>query len=147
MRVTFQLNGREVELDADPFAPLDGVLRDALGLVNVRSGCGSGDCGVCTVSMNGRAVVSCLTPLLDVDGAEVWTSEGLEHHPSPRASGLMKARAQVERAACGHCLPALCMTVLTEGTEIQSLVDVLCRCSAGHDLLDELARQKRGVDG
>ena len=82
----FTLNATAVDVDAHPMARLLDVLRENCGLTGTKEGCGEGECGACTVLVNGEAVCSCLVPVVQVEGAEVMTIEGLEaDHPLPRA--------------------------------------------------------------
>ena len=133
-----------------PFQGADDVLRDAFGLTTVRTGCGAGDCGDCTVAIDGRATCSCMTPALALEGADVWTAEGLATHPDPHARVVQQAIETVEERSCGHCLPALAMTTLSAAIDSPSLseyVDIPCRCGAWHALLGELKSQKKAQEG
>jgi carbon-monoxide dehydrogenase small subunit len=103
--VSFLLNGRPCRLATAPNRTLLDLLRDELGLVSVRHGCGRGECGACTVLLDGRAVNACLVLAPDVRGTEVTTIEGLTApggvHPLQRT--LVEAGA----VRCGHCTPGL----------------------------------------
>ena len=72
-----RINGRDVAVDADPDTPLLWVIRDHVNLTGTKFGCGAGLCGACTVHLDGAAIRSCITPLADVEGAEITTIEGL----------------------------------------------------------------------
>lgn len=101
-RVSFELNGQRVTIDAPPLKRLLDVLRHDLGLTGTKNSCGEGDCGACTVLIDGQPVVSCLVPLVQVDGARVRTVESLSEtsclHP------LQTAIVEVGAAQCGGCL-------------------------------------------
>jgi isoquinoline 1-oxidoreductase alpha subunit len=100
MQVNFTLNGKATTVDAPADMPLLWVLRDILNLTGTKYGCGTGQCGACTVHLRGRAVRSCQTPLKNVEGATVVTIEGL----SPDGSHpLQKAWEQLDVPECGYC--------------------------------------------
>ena len=100
MPVTFTLNGKSTTVDVPPDMPLLWVLRDVLELHGAKYGCGTGQCGACTVHLRGRAVRSCQTPISNVAGAPVVTIEGLSadgSHP------LQKAWETLDVPECGYC--------------------------------------------
>jgi aerobic carbon-monoxide dehydrogenase small subunit len=126
----FRLNGAEVEVDAHPMARLLDVLREECGLTGTKEGCGEGECGACTVLVDGTPVCSCLVPFAQVRGAEVLTIEGLGgDHP------LQRAFAELGGAQCGICTPGMVLAALSLGPN-PSLEEVrvglagnLCRCT------------------
>ncbi len=98
--IRFQLNGRDVAVDADDDTPLLWVIRDDVGLTGTKFGCGIGMCGACTVHVGGRATRSCITRVADVEGAAVTTIEGLDpagQHP------VQKAWLDLQVPQCGYC--------------------------------------------
>src|SRR5438094_7734854 len=101
------VNGRAHEVDADPATPLLYVLRDELKLNAAKFGCGLGQCGSCTVIVDGKPVLSCVTPLLLLEGKQVTTLEGLGtiEHPAPIQRAFMDEQA----AQCGYCIPGMMM--------------------------------------
>ncbi|HEU4558819.1 MAG TPA: (2Fe-2S)-binding protein [Longimicrobium sp.] len=126
----FTLNGTETDLHAHPMARLLDVLREEAGLTGTKEGCGEGECGACTVLVDGEAVCSCLVPFAQVDGADVRTIEGLGgDHPLQRAFGALGG------AQCGICTPGMIMTALTLGPaptidDVRTkLAGNLCRCT------------------
>ena len=126
----FTLNDREVVLDVAPMARLLDVLREDCGLTGTKEGCGEGECGACTVLVNGEAVCSCLVPAAQVEGAEVTTIEGLgDDHP------LQRAFMDEVGAQCGICTPGMILTAATLGPRPtlakirQGLAGNLCRCT------------------
>jgi carbon-monoxide dehydrogenase small subunit len=135
VRVSFRVNGEPVELDVKPSELLLNTLREKLGLTSVRYGCGIGECGNCTVLVNGEPVLACLTLTVDVDGCEVLTVEGLSK------SGLTRVqKAFIEEGAiqCGYCTPAFILMAeyLVRSKQEPSIDDVreylkgvLCRCT------------------
>ncbi len=105
--VTLKVNGQSHTIDGDPETPLLYVLRDDLKLNAAKYGCGLGQCGACTVMVDGEAVFSCLTPILLLEGRSVTTVEGLGTLESP---GPMQAAFIAEQAAqCGYCIPGMMM--------------------------------------
>jgi len=128
--VRFTLNQREVELNVAPMARLLDVLRESCGLTGTKEGCGEGECGACTVLVNGEAVCSCLVPVAQIEGTEVTTIEGLgDDHP------LQRAFMDEVGAQCGICTPGMILTALTLGPRPslakirQGLAGNLCRCT------------------
>src|SRR3954464_14224104 len=93
------VNGRRYEVDADPRTPLLYVLRDDLALNGAKFGCGLGQCGACTVVVDGRAVFSCLTPISVLEGRAVTTIEGLGSAEEP--GPLQRAFIEEQAAQCG----------------------------------------------
>ena len=92
----FQLNGRAITWQGDPFQRLTNLLRDQLGLTGTKSGCDAGDCGACTVLMDGRQVCACMVPAAQAHGTEIVTVEGLRTDAKP--NGLQ--RAFLHHGAC-----------------------------------------------
>ncbi len=106
------------------------VLREVCGLTGTKEGCGEGECGACTVLVNGEAVCSCLVPVGQVEGTEVTTIEGLgDEHP------LQRAFMDEVGAQCGICTPGMILTAITLGSRPtlaqirQGLAGNLCRCT------------------
>jgi aerobic carbon-monoxide dehydrogenase small subunit len=106
------------------------VLREDCGLTGTKEGCGEGECGACTVLVNGEAVCSCLVPVAQIEGAEVTTIEGLgDEHP------LQRAFMDEVGAQCGICTPGMILTALTLGSRPtlakirRGLAGNLCRCT------------------
>ena len=126
----FVLNGAETDVAAHPMKRLLDVLREECGLTGTKEGCGEGECGACTVLVDGMPVVSCLVPFAQVRDAEVVTIEGLEGaHP------LQKAFAELGGAQCGICTPGMIMAAVALGPnpsldEVRAgLAGNLCRCT------------------
>jgi aerobic-type carbon monoxide dehydrogenase small subunit (CoxS/CutS family) len=126
----FTLNGAAIEVEAHPLRRLLDVLREDLGLTGTKEGCGEGECGACTVLVDGAPVNACLVPLVQVDGTEVVTVEGLVG-----AEGLRRAFVLEGAAQCGICTPGMLVaaSVLPAGAspaEIREhLAGNLCRCT------------------
>ncbi len=126
----FTLNGQEVEIEAHPMKRLLDVLREECGLTGTKEGCGEGECGACTVLLDGQPVVSCLVPFAQVIGAAVTTIEGLGgNHP------LQRAFVELGGAQCGICTPGMIMAAVALGPKPsldqirQGLAGNLCRCT------------------
>lgn len=133
--VDLKVNGSMQRVDADPGSMLLYALRDGLGLHGPKFGCGLGECGACTVHLDGKPVRSCLTPVASAVGHEVTTLEGLGTvaHPDP----LQQAFIAEQAVQCGYCINGMIMTasaLLAENPhpsrdEIkQALENNLCRC-------------------
>ena len=103
----FTLNGEPVSSEAHPLARLLDVLRDEMGDLSVKEGCGEGECGACSVLLDGRLVNACLVPLGRVDGCTVVTMAGVRE--TPRGKALVEAFAREGAVQCGFCTPGLVM--------------------------------------
>jgi aldehyde oxidoreductase len=135
--IAFLLNGRETRTDAQSSRRLTSVLRDDLGLTGTKVGCDAGDCGACTVLLDGDPVCGCLTAIGQVEGRSVETIEGLgERHPA--AKRLQDAFLARGAAQCGICTPGMLVSATAllerEGTPSEAAVldalgGVLCRCT------------------
>jgi aerobic-type carbon monoxide dehydrogenase small subunit (CoxS/CutS family) len=134
--LTMILNGEEVTTQIKPDALLLDVLRDQLGLMGTKEACGEGECGACTVLLDGEPVTSCLVPALKAHGREVMTVEGLasggELHP------LQKAFVEHGAVQCGYCTPGMLMSAKalldrtphpTEEEIKEAISGNLCRCT------------------
>jgi aerobic-type carbon monoxide dehydrogenase small subunit (CoxS/CutS family) len=132
---TFTVNGQPRSVTTDPERPLLEVLREDLQLTGTKYGCGEGQCGACTVLINGRSLVSCITPIANVDKQTVLTIEALGKaetlHPIQEAF-LAEGASQ-----CGYCTPGMIMTVAgllrekpkpTEAEILSRMQGHLCRC-------------------
>ncbi|MFH0943610.1 MAG: (2Fe-2S)-binding protein [Planctomycetota bacterium] len=133
----FELNGHTVEASVDPWARLIDLIRGPLGLTGTKEGCGEGECGACTVIVDGRTVNSCLYPALEVTGKRVTTIEGLQSADGG-LSPVQKAFVEGGGIQCGFCTPGMILsaTALLERNpdpddeEIrEALVGNLCRCT------------------
>lgn len=126
----FTLNSAPVVVEVHPMARLLDVLRETCGLTGTKEGCGEGECGACTVLLDGEAVCSCLVPVAQAEGLEVTTIEGLgSEHP------LQRAFMDEVGAQCGICTPGMILTAVTLGRRPslarirQGLAGNLCRCT------------------
>jgi carbon-monoxide dehydrogenase small subunit len=138
--VRFTLNGANTDVAAPPMKRLLDVLREECGLTGSKEGCGEGECGACTVLVDGEPVCSCLIPFAQLAGAEVTTIEGLGgEHP------LQRAFAREGAAQCGICTPGMIMAALALGPrpalqEVRfALAGNLCRCTGYEAIYRALA--------
>jgi isoquinoline 1-oxidoreductase alpha subunit len=131
MAIPLTVNGKSVTVNASPDTPLLWVLRDELGLVGTKFGCGKALCGACTVHLNGMAVRSCQTPVGSVSGQKVTTIEGLG------MNNVQKAWVALDVPQCGYCQPGQIMsaTALLAQNKSPSDADIdaamsgnICRC-------------------
>lgn len=134
--IRFNLNGRPRMLEADGNQRALDVLREKLGLTGAKEGCGVGECGACTIVVDGLAVNACLMPALQLDGASVLTVEGLEDLPLGRA--LQCAFAEEGAVQCGFCTPGMLLSAYAlllrdpdpaEEAVRTALAGNLCRCT------------------
>ncbi len=139
--MTLTVNGSEVSLPADPARRLSEVLREQLGLRGTKVGCDAGDCGACTVLLDGAPTCACLTPLAQAAGRSVETVEGLGNSP------LQQAFLRHGAAQCGICTPGMLMTATgflrempspTRTDVEEALGGVLCRCTGYTKIIDAI---------
>jgi carbon-monoxide dehydrogenase small subunit len=136
VRISLNVNGRDYPLEVSPNEILLNVLRDRLGLMGTKYGCGLGECGACTVLLDGKAVLSCQTLAFTADGKRITTIEGLEHdgdlHP------LQQAFIDEGAVQCGYCTPGMILSAKAlldrqqdpTNEEIkQAIRGNLCRCT------------------
>ena len=145
--INLDVNGKAYEIDADPATPLLYVLRDYLQLNGAKFGCGLGQCGSCTVIVDGRAVLSCVTPAAALQGRRVKTIEGLgtAENPGP----VQRAFIDEQAAQCGYCIPGMMMRAqaLLESNPTPSKAEIrrhmnanLCRCGTHMRILRAVER-------
>jgi aldehyde oxidoreductase len=141
--IAFTVNGRKVEIHVDPVRRLVDVLRDDLGLTGTKVGCNAGDCGACTVRLDGRQVCACLLPAAQVAGRAIVTVEGLAQ--DGRLSALQEAFHAHGAAQCGICTPGMLMAAddllarngqATETDVLDALGGVLCRCTGYRKIVE-----------
>ena len=149
--VTFNVNGKSVEVNAEPDTPLLWGIREHLKLTGTKYGCGAGLCGACTVHINGKAVRSCQTDLSDVDGKDVTTIEGLspdKNHP------LQKAWIAEQVPQCGYCQSGQIMKAAellaktsrpSRNQIIRHMDGNLCRCGTYNRIIAAIQLASRGV--
>jgi xanthine dehydrogenase small subunit len=145
--VRFKLNGRDICLSVSPAKPLLWVLRDDLGLTGAKPGCEAGECGACTVLIDGDPVTSCLVMAAQVDGHEVTTIEGLVG-----INGLdvvQEAFVKVGAPQCGYCTPGIIISVKslleripnpTPDQILTHLAGNLCRCGSYQRIVEAVLK-------
>lgn len=148
--VTLRVNGAIHEIEVDPDTPLLWVLRDHLGLMGTKYSCGIGECGSCTVLMDGEPALSCSTPVQDVAGKEVTTIEGLK---GLVAEALHRAWVEGDVPQCGYCQPGQIMTAAallaakpnpTDEDIDAAMSAVLCRCGTYQHIRIAIHRAAKG---
>src|SRR3979409_1864215 len=105
--IKLNVNGKPYDIDVDPSTPLLYVLRDHLQLNGAKFGCGLGQCGACTVTVDGRPVFSCITPIAALAGRKGRTIEGLGTLDNP--GPVQRAFIEEQAAQCGYCIPGMMM--------------------------------------
>ncbi len=152
--VTFRLNGSPRRVTVPPMKRLLDVLREECDATGTKEGCGEGECGACTVLLDGRAVNSCLVPAAHADGAGIVTVEGLAARG--RLSALQEAFVEHGAAQCGMCTPGMLVTAaaLLDGArgrvpsadEIrEGLAGTLCRCTGYQKIVDAVRDAARAT--
>jgi len=154
-KIKLNVNGKQLRVPVRPTDTLVDVLRDTLGLTGTKKSCGVGDCGACTVVVDGKAIHSCLTLAMDVQGRTITTIEGLEGedgtlHP------LQEAFVENGAIQCGFCTPGMIMSAKALLDEVpnpaeeevrQALSGNLCRCTGYVKIIQAVleASGKKGV--
>jgi nicotinate dehydrogenase subunit A len=142
----FQLNGKLCEVTTNENTPLLYVLRNDLDQKGSRFGCGTGNCGACTVMVDGTAIQSCNTPLWSVSQKNVWTAEGLALDPIGKL--VQEAFVKEQAAQCGYCINGIMMSITAllkknpspSRAEQNAALDVnLCRCGTHVRIFKALA--------
>ena len=143
----FEVNGKAVQVDAEPDTPLLYVLRDDLQLNAAKFGCGLGQCGACTVHVDGEPVYSCITPIAALEGKKVTTLEGLGTLDNP--GKLQRAFIEEQAAQCGYCIPGMMMRAAALLAKVPKPSDAqireamfpnLCRCGTHMRILRAVKR-------
>src|SRR5579872_5153958 len=136
-RLSFTVNGHAVELAVSPVERLSKVLRENLGLKGTKVGCDAGDCGACTVLLDGEPVTACLVATGQAEGCEITTVEGLRARP-PLLARLQKSFLTHGAAQCGACTPGMLVAATAlleknpspnESEVMDAIGGVLCRCT------------------
>jgi carbon-monoxide dehydrogenase small subunit len=142
MQVSLTVNGRAVTGDVEPRLLLVEFIRDRLGLTGTKVGCDTGQCGSCTLMLNGRSAKSCSVLALQGDGGEVTTIEGV--NPPTGLDPLQNALWDQHGAQCGFCIPGVVMSLRellardprpTEADVRSCLAGNLCRCTGYHSIV------------
>ena len=151
--MTLKVNGQDHQIDVEPDTPLLYVLRDDLKLNAAKYGCGLGQCGSCTVIVDGKAVLSCVTPVLLLEGKQVTTLEGLGTASAP--APIQRAFMEEQAAQCGYCIAGMMMRAQallqrnSKPTDEQIRAELaahLCRCGTHMRILRAVHRAARLMD-
>ena len=141
------VNGEAVTLDAYPFARLLDVLREELSLTGTKEGCGEGECGACSVLVDGELVNSCLVPAAQAEGADIRTIEGVAD--GERLHAVQRAMIECGGAQCGICTPGMVLAAVnllrqkprpSEADIREGLAGNLCRCTGYMKIFDAVVK-------
>ena len=150
MKLTLTVNGTKRAVDVHPARRLLDVVREDLGLTGTKEGCGEGECGACTVLVDGRPVMSCLVPVCQVEGRALGTIEGVAAkdgalHP------IQAAFASEGGSQCGICTPGMILAAVAYAAEpasaespAEALAGNLCRCTGYTKIFDAVAAAQKG---
>ena len=153
--LNFTVNGRAQRLNIQTSRTLAQVLRDELGLLGTKIGCGEGECGACTILMNGKTVTSCLVLAVQAEGADIITIEGLSSdgdilHP------VQQSFVDVGAIQCGYCTPGMVMSTVallgkypdpTEEQIKEGLTGNLCRCTGYQKIFEAVRLASKRIRG
>jgi carbon-monoxide dehydrogenase small subunit len=144
--ISFVLNGAEMELEVESHWTLLYLLRERLELTGTKSGCESGECGACTVLVNGKVINSCIFPVMEIQGATVTTIEGLAK-PAGELHPLQRAFIEHGGVQCGYCTPGMIMAAKglldenpnpTEDEIRHALAGNICRCTGYAQIIEAI---------
>ena len=152
MRITFHINGSEREVDEPPMRRALDVLREELRLTGTKEGCGEGECGACSVLLDGVLVNSCLVPISQAEGASITTIEGLATNGRPHP--IQQAFIEHGGTQCGFCTPGMIMAVVSllrenpnpSEAEIRNgIAGNLCRCTGYVRILESVVQAAKSM--
>ena len=147
--IAFRLNGTDYTIETDPGARMIDVLRDQLNLRGTKEGCGVGECGACTVVIDGEAVTSCLVSAAQMNGRDIMTVEGLSE--TEIGSILQKCFIQYGAVQCGYCTPGMLMSAYalllrnqdpTREEIREAIAGNLCRCTGYIPILNSIEKAR-----
>ncbi len=136
MKINFTINGNHICLDIDPMRRLIDVIRNDLGFTGTKEGCGEGECGACTILLDGKPVTSCILNVIHADGKEILTAEGIAQKPIGKL--LIDCFDETNAVQCGFCFPGFLVVsyyyLISDGEpslkKIKSaLSGNICRCT------------------
>ena len=155
--IRMAINDKDHEIEVRPNELLVDVLRERLGLTGTKIGCEAGDCGACTVLMNGMPILSCLTLAIECDGKEILTIEGLGDAAKGELHPIQKAFVENGGVQCGFCTPAMILTAKAllaknrnpKEEEVREAINgVICRCTGYMQIVESImAAAKEMGDG
>ncbi|MBT9136054.1 MAG: Carbon monoxide dehydrogenase small chain [Firmicutes bacterium] len=149
-KIAFTVNQQQVEMVVDPFERLVDVLRERLDLTGTKEGCGGGECGACTVLLDGESVNSCLVLAVEIDGKAVRTVEGLSHYLE--LDELQQAFVNEGAIQCGFCTPGMLMSAraLLDKNNEPTVAEIreaisgnLCRCTGYERIVVAVSKAAR----
>lgn len=152
LRITFRLNRKEIQIEAAPDRRVSDVLREDLGLTGTKESCGAGDCGACTILVDGESRLSCLMLAAQLQGHEITTIEGLAK--DQRVHLLQKTFVEHGAIQCGFCTPGIVLASLdllkrnpnpTRAQIREGLVGNLCRCTGYQKIVDAVQAAAESV--
>jgi carbon-monoxide dehydrogenase small subunit len=152
VRVQCQINGKPFTLEAYPMTRLLDVLREQAGLTGTKEGCGEGECGACSIEMDGALVNSCLIPVLQAEGARLRTIEGVAD--SAQLSAVQQAFLANGGAQCGICTPGMILAAMnllarnaqpSENEIREGLAGNLCRCTGYTKIFESVLEACRSM--
>jgi carbon-monoxide dehydrogenase small subunit len=152
IRVQCEVNGRAMRFEAYPMARLLDVLREQAGLTGTKEGCGEGECGACSVEIDGALVNSCLVPALQADGARIRTIEGIAG--GERLHAVQQAFLTYGGAQCGICTPGMILAAVnllarnpqpSESEIREGLAGNLCRCTGYTKIFESVVEACRST--
>ena len=151
---TLLVNGAKLSVDADSQASLLSVLREQLDLTGTKYGCGEGQCGACTVLIDGVAQRSCLTPVVDAEGKSITTIEGLAH--GDKLHPLQEAFLEEEAMQCAYCTSGMIMSAagllrVDKSPSAEKIIEALngniCRCGTHPRIVAAVQRAAKAMKG
>ena len=151
MKIEFKINNQLVSLEVTEQTKLVDIIRDRLGLKGTKENCRRGQCGMCTVILNGQAVRSCQIPAQKVDGAEIITIEGIGTHQ--KLHPLQQSFIDSGAVQCGFCEPAFIVAAYallqknpnpTREDIIKAINPILCRCTGYHQIIEAIEAVAQG---
>lgn len=156
MQISLTVNGEKRTLDITPYTRLLDLLREDLGLTGAKEGCGKGECGACTVIMNGELTPSCLVPAPQADGAEIITIEGLKS--GDKLHPIQQSFIEAGAVQCGFCIPGMVLAGKrlldknpspTEKEVRYGLAGNICRCTGYAKIIEAvmMAADKLKAEG
>ncbi|MFV0503284.1 MAG: (2Fe-2S)-binding protein [Lachnospirales bacterium] len=153
MELNFKVNGTDIKIDVEPSKRLIDILRDNLNLTGTKEGCGEGECGACTVIIDGIAIHSCLTVAIQLEGREVITIEGLEENGE--LDLIQKCFIEEAAVQCGYCTTGMIMSTKAlllknpKPTDLDiknAISGNICRCSGYSQIVNAVKRTSKEME-
>jgi carbon-monoxide dehydrogenase small subunit len=150
------INGQDHEIEVRPNELLGDVLRERLGLTGAKIGCEAGECGACTVLIDGKPTLSCLTLAIECEGKEILTIEGIGDAAKGELHPLQKAFVEHYGVQCGFCTPAMILTAKAfleknpspnEGEIREAINGVICRCTGYMQIVESILAAAEEMKG